>query len=147
MFLPAQFIKTPHIQRFRAQGKNCRDVQESNSGVKTERQQKEHALTVLCAYVQKHGLKVYMRDPHAFTPMLEEGVGGALPRSLTLGADLVMTQREIGKFSQRDAKVRKSLRLCSDLSLMLLSDSTIPHASLAFCPVAIPGLPRVCSAP
>lgn len=54
--------------------------------------------------LKKHGLKVYMRDPHAFTPMLEEGVGGALPRSLTLGADLVMTQREIGKFSQRDAK-------------------------------------------
>lgn len=60
-----------------------------------------------------------MRDPHAFTPMLEEGVGGALPRSLTLGSDLVMNQREIGKFSQRDAKVRKLLRLWTDLSLTL----------------------------
>lgn len=90
--------------------------------LKQTRQQKEHALIVLCAYVQKHGLKVYMRDPHAFTPMLEEGVGGALPRSLTLGSDLVMNQREIGKFSQRDARVSKVLRLCSDMTLTLLLD-------------------------
>lgn len=54
--------------------------------------------------LKKHGLKVYMRDPHAFTPMLEEGVRGAPPRSLTLGSDLAMNQREIGKFSQKDAK-------------------------------------------
>ncbi|KAM7408732.1 hypothetical protein PAMA_002450 [Pampus argenteus] len=54
--------------------------------------------------LKKHGLKVYMRDPHAFTPMLEEGVRGAPPRSLTLGSDLTMNQREIGKFSQKDAK-------------------------------------------
>ncbi|XP_046870071.1 pyridine nucleotide-disulfide oxidoreductase domain-containing protein 2 isoform X2 [Hypomesus transpacificus] len=53
---------------------------------------------------QKHGLKVYMRDPHAFTPMLEEGVGGAPPRSLLLGGDLAMNQREISKFSEKDAK-------------------------------------------
>lgn len=46
-----------------------------------------------------------MRDPHAYTPMLEEGVGGAPPRSLTLGADLAMNQMEIGKFSQKDAQV------------------------------------------
>uniref|UniRef100_A0A672IKJ9 Pyridine nucleotide-disulfide oxidoreductase domain-containing protein 2 n=1 Tax=Salarias fasciatus TaxID=181472 RepID=A0A672IKJ9_SALFA len=54
--------------------------------------------------LKKHGLKVYMRDPHAFTPMLEEGVGGAPPRSLTLGSDLAMNQQEIEKFSQKDAK-------------------------------------------
>lgn len=49
-----------------------------------------------------------MRDPHAFTPMLEEGVRGAPPRSLTLGSDLAMNQREIGKFSEKDAMVRKA---------------------------------------
>uniref|UniRef100_A0A3Q1AN62 Pyridine nucleotide-disulfide oxidoreductase domain-containing protein 2 n=1 Tax=Amphiprion ocellaris TaxID=80972 RepID=A0A3Q1AN62_AMPOC len=54
--------------------------------------------------LKKHGLKVYMRDPHAFTPMLEEGVRGAPPRSLTLGSDLKMNQMEIGKFSQKDAE-------------------------------------------
>ncbi|XP_037639340.1 pyridine nucleotide-disulfide oxidoreductase domain-containing protein 2 [Sebastes umbrosus] len=54
--------------------------------------------------LKKHGLKVYMRDPHAFTPMLEDGVGGAPPRSLTLSSDMAMNQMEIGKFSQKDAK-------------------------------------------
>ncbi|KAG7261793.1 hypothetical protein CRUP_030645 [Coryphaenoides rupestris] len=44
-----------------------------------------------------------MRNPHAFTPILEEGVGGAPPRSLTLGSDLAMNQKEIGKFSWKDA--------------------------------------------
>lgn len=58
-------------------------------------------------YFQKHGLKVYMRDPHAFTPMLEEGLRGAPPRSLTLCSDLAMNKREIGKFSQKDAEASK----------------------------------------
>lgn len=55
--------------------------------------------------VQKHGLKVYMRDPHAFTPMLEEAVRGRPPRSLLLGSDLAKNQEQIGKFSEKDAKV------------------------------------------
>ncbi|XP_068183248.1 pyridine nucleotide-disulfide oxidoreductase domain-containing protein 2-like [Antennarius striatus] len=54
--------------------------------------------------LKKHGLKVYRRDPHAFTPMLEEGVRGAPPRSLILGLDESMNQMEIGKFSLKDAK-------------------------------------------
>ncbi|KAI1894321.1 hypothetical protein AGOR_G00114610 [Albula goreensis] len=54
--------------------------------------------------LKKHGLKVYMRDPHAFTPMLEEGVGGRPPRSLLLGSDLEKNMQEIGKFSEKDAK-------------------------------------------
>uniref|UniRef100_A0A3P8Z2V7 Pyridine nucleotide-disulfide oxidoreductase domain-containing protein 2 n=1 Tax=Esox lucius TaxID=8010 RepID=A0A3P8Z2V7_ESOLU len=54
--------------------------------------------------LKKHGLKVYMRDPHAFTPMLEDGVGGLPPRSLLLGSGLAMNQREISKFSKTDAK-------------------------------------------
>lgn len=58
-----------------------------------------------------------MRDPHAFTPMLEEGVRGAPPRSLTLGSDLAMNQREIGKFSQKDAKVRK-VSVTSSMTLL-----------------------------
>lgn len=62
-------------------------------------------MTGVCLSVQKHGLKVYMRDPYSFTPMLEEGVGGRPPRSLLLGADMAMTQKEIGKFSEKDAKV------------------------------------------
>ncbi|TRY84079.1 hypothetical protein DNTS_008926 [Danionella cerebrum] len=55
--------------------------------------------------LKKHGLKVFMRDPYSFTPMLEDGVGGRPPRSLMLGADLTKTQQEISKFSEKDAKV------------------------------------------
>ncbi|XP_015235672.1 PREDICTED: pyridine nucleotide-disulfide oxidoreductase domain-containing protein 2 isoform X1 [Cyprinodon variegatus] len=54
--------------------------------------------------LKKHGLNVFMRDPHSYTPMLEEGVKGAPPRSLILGSDLAKNQDEIGKFSQKDAK-------------------------------------------
>ncbi|XP_034754769.1 pyridine nucleotide-disulfide oxidoreductase domain-containing protein 2 [Etheostoma cragini] len=54
--------------------------------------------------LKKYGLHVYLRDPHAFTPLLEEGVSRAPPRSLTLGSDMAMNQMEIGKFSQKDAK-------------------------------------------
>lgn len=52
---------------------------------------------------------MYKRNPHGFTPMLEEGVRGAPPRSLTLGSDSAMNQMEIGKFSQKDAKVTEEL--------------------------------------
>ncbi|MCI4376442.1 hypothetical protein PGIGA_G00188460 [Pangasianodon gigas] len=54
--------------------------------------------------LKKHGLKVYKRDPHAFTPLLEEGVRGRPPRSLLLGNNLAKNQKEIGKFSEKDAK-------------------------------------------
>lgn len=64
-----------------------------------------------------------MRDPHAFTPMLEEGLRGAPPRSLTLGSDLVMNQREISKFSQKDAEAntRKSLTKCAWMCILDLT--------------------------
>ncbi|XP_069467642.1 pyridine nucleotide-disulfide oxidoreductase domain-containing protein 2 [Ambystoma mexicanum] len=54
--------------------------------------------------LKKHGLKVYFRDPHAFTPLLEEGVAGKPPRSLTIGGDMAENQRNIGRFSEKDAK-------------------------------------------
>lgn len=61
-----------------------------------------------------------MRDPHAFTPMLEEGLRGAPPRSLTLGSDVVMNQREISKFSQKDAEASKwkSLTKCAGTCIL-----------------------------
>ncbi|KAL2083113.1 hypothetical protein ACEWY4_020886 [Coilia grayii] len=55
--------------------------------------------------LKKYGLRVFKRDPHAFTPMLEEGVGGRPPRSLLLGADITKNQEEIGKFSKKDAQM------------------------------------------
>ncbi|XP_073338558.1 pyridine nucleotide-disulfide oxidoreductase domain-containing protein 2 [Pagrus major] len=84
--------------------------------------------------LKKHGLKVYMRDPHAYTPMLEEGVGGAPPRSLTLGADLAMNQMEIGKFSQKDAQAY------SDFIAHLDKLAGAIHPLLDAPPVDVPGV-------
>ncbi|KAF0027470.1 hypothetical protein F2P81_020211 [Scophthalmus maximus] len=84
--------------------------------------------------LKKHGLKVYMRDPHAFTPMLEEGVKGAPPRSLTLGSDLAMNQKEIGKFSQKDAKAYP------DFVAHLEKLAGAIHPLLDAPPVDIPGV-------
>ncbi|XP_077351346.1 pyridine nucleotide-disulfide oxidoreductase domain-containing protein 2-like isoform X2 [Festucalex cinctus] len=84
--------------------------------------------------LKKHGLKVHMRDPHAFTPMLEEGVRGGPPRSLTLGSDLAENQKEIGKFSQKDAKA------FSDFVLHLEKLAGAIHPLLDAPPVDIPGV-------
>ncbi|XP_068424092.1 pyridine nucleotide-disulfide oxidoreductase domain-containing protein 2 [Clinocottus analis] len=84
--------------------------------------------------LKKHGLKVYMRDPHAFTPMLEEGVNGAPPRSLTLGSDLAMNLVEIGKFSKKDAKA------FPDFNAYLEKLAGAIHPLLDAPPVDIPGV-------
>ncbi|KAM6922799.1 pyridine nucleotide-disulfide oxidoreductase domain-containing protein 2 [Lycodopsis pacificus] len=84
--------------------------------------------------LKKHGLKVYMRNPHAFTPMLEEGVSGAPPRSLTLGSDLAMNQMEIGKFSKKDAKA------FPEFNAYLEKLAGAIHPLLDAPPVDIPGI-------
>ncbi|XP_040217217.1 pyridine nucleotide-disulfide oxidoreductase domain-containing protein 2 isoform X2 [Rana temporaria] len=53
--------------------------------------------------LKRHGLKIYFRDPHSFTPLLEN-VKGRPPRSLTLGADMVKNQQQIAQFSKKDAE-------------------------------------------
>ncbi|KAK2824291.1 hypothetical protein Q5P01_021466 [Channa striata] len=84
--------------------------------------------------LEKHGLKVYMRDPHAFTPMLEDGVHGAPPRSLTLGSDLALNQMEISKFSKKDAKA------FPDFVAHLEKLAGAIHPLLDAPPVDIPGV-------
>ncbi|XP_040847755.1 pyridine nucleotide-disulfide oxidoreductase domain-containing protein 2 [Ochotona curzoniae] len=54
--------------------------------------------------LKKHGLRLHLRNPHSFTPMLEDGTGGRVPRSLLLGADMVENQKQIARFSQKDAQ-------------------------------------------
>ncbi|XP_051680014.2 pyridine nucleotide-disulfide oxidoreductase domain-containing protein 2 isoform X2 [Oryctolagus cuniculus] len=54
--------------------------------------------------LKKHGLRLHLRNPHSFTPMLEEGVGSRVPRSLLLGTDAVENQKQIARFSQKDAQ-------------------------------------------
>ena len=64
---------------------------------------------VTCAVcvLQKHGLRLHLRNPYSFTPMLEEGTGGKVPRSLLLGTDMVENQKQIAQFSKKDAQVGK----------------------------------------
>lgn len=54
--------------------------------------------------LKKHGLKVHLRDPYSFTPMLEEGLGNKVPRSLLLGMDMAENQKQIAQFSRKDAQ-------------------------------------------
>ncbi|XP_013880847.1 pyridine nucleotide-disulfide oxidoreductase domain-containing protein 2 [Austrofundulus limnaeus] len=84
--------------------------------------------------LKKHGLKVYMRNPHSFTPMLEDGVKGAPPRSLTLGTDLTNNQNEIVKFSKKDAEAYP------EFVAHLETLANAIHPLLDAPPVDIPGL-------
>ncbi|XP_045053459.2 pyridine nucleotide-disulfide oxidoreductase domain-containing protein 2 isoform X2 [Desmodus rotundus] len=54
--------------------------------------------------LKNHGLKLHLRNPYSFTPMLEEGTGCRLPRSLLLGTNMAENQKQIAKFSQKDAQ-------------------------------------------
>ncbi|XP_021496109.1 pyridine nucleotide-disulfide oxidoreductase domain-containing protein 2 isoform X2 [Meriones unguiculatus] len=54
--------------------------------------------------LKKHGLKLHLRNPYSFTPMLEEGTPGKAPRSLLLGTDMAENQKQISQFSRRDAQ-------------------------------------------
>lgn len=47
--------------------------------------------------LERHGLKLHIRDPSSFTPLLDG-------RSLMLGRDAAHTRREIAKFSEKDAE-------------------------------------------
>ncbi|XP_004625590.1 pyridine nucleotide-disulfide oxidoreductase domain-containing protein 2 isoform X1 [Octodon degus] len=55
--------------------------------------------------LKKHGLRLHLRDPHSFTPVMEEGAGSKVPRSLLLGRDTAENQKQIAQFSQKDAQV------------------------------------------
>ena len=48
---------------------------------------------------QRHGLKVYLRDPNSFTPIL------GTDKYLLLGNNQDANKREIAKFSRKDAEV------------------------------------------
>lgn len=61
---------------------------------------------MIILYLQKYGLKVYLRDPNAYTPLIEpQTVNGRKVTSLILGRDGAKNREQIGQFSQRDAKV------------------------------------------
>ena len=55
-------------------------------------------------------MKVYLRDPNAYTPLLEPtAINGKEVRSLLLGRDASQNREQIAQFSERDAQVRKNI--------------------------------------
>ena len=54
--------------------------------------------------MQKYGLKVYIRDPSSYTPILNEYSNG-IPKSLMLGRDNDENKRQIAQFSPQDAEI------------------------------------------
>ncbi|XP_008072148.1 pyridine nucleotide-disulfide oxidoreductase domain-containing protein 2 [Carlito syrichta] len=54
--------------------------------------------------LQRHGLRLHLRNPHSFTPMLEASAGSKVPRSLLLGTDMAENQNQIAQFSRKDAQ-------------------------------------------
>lgn len=62
-----------------------------------------------CVYqdleLKKYGLKVYFRDPHTYTPLIEpKFINGQKVTSLLLGSDKAKNQEQIAQFSKKDAK-------------------------------------------
>ncbi|XP_016019725.2 pyridine nucleotide-disulfide oxidoreductase domain-containing protein 2 isoform X2 [Rousettus aegyptiacus] len=54
--------------------------------------------------LKKHGLRLHLRNPYSFTPMLEEGTRNKAPRSLLLGTNMAENQKQIAQFSRKDAQ-------------------------------------------
>lgn len=53
--------------------------------------------------LKKHGLKLYMREPSSYTPVLDRS-SKKKPKSLTLGSNVMENCKQIGQFSTADAK-------------------------------------------
>lgn len=58
---------------------------------------------------QEHGLKLYLRDPHSYTPLREPFWRDNNRKSLTLGRDKDKNREEISKFCKKDSKVMFNL--------------------------------------
>ena len=56
---------------------------------------------------QKYGLKIYLRNPSSYTPLITPGGRDGKARSLLLGRDHNENCRQIAQFSEKDAKVRE----------------------------------------
>lgn len=54
--------------------------------------------------LKKYGLKVFLRDPSAYTPLLHPGGLNQKAASLTLGRDPNENKKQIGQFSKNDAE-------------------------------------------
>ncbi|KAK3095781.1 hypothetical protein FSP39_019008 [Pinctada imbricata] len=73
-----------------------RKIQVDRLGIKPE--------TFPYIFAQKYGMKVHLRDPSSYTPLIEPGGRDGKARSLTLGRDHQKTKAQIAQFSNRDAR-------------------------------------------
>ncbi|CAC5377461.1 Pyridine nucleotide-disulfide oxidoreductase domain-containing protein 2 [Mytilus coruscus] len=55
--------------------------------------------------LKKYGLKVYLRDPNSYTPLIKPGGLNGQARSLLLGRDTEENVRQIAQFSKKDAEM------------------------------------------
>ena len=62
-------------------------------------------------FLQKHGLKVHVRDPSSYTPIKESYQKKGGPTSLTLSSCPEKNFKEIAKFSIKDAQVSNVINL------------------------------------
>ena len=60
--------------------------------------------------LQKHGLKLYFRNPNSYTPLL------STKKYLLLGDDMLENRKQIAKFSVKDAEV---LKIAADMRMMM----------------------------
>ncbi|XP_041370100.1 pyridine nucleotide-disulfide oxidoreductase domain-containing protein 2-like [Gigantopelta aegis] len=54
--------------------------------------------------LKKYGLKVYLRNPNSYTPLIEPGGRDGKARSLLLGRDHEANRKQIAQFSHKDAE-------------------------------------------
>lgn len=66
--------------------------------------------------VQKHGLKLYLRNPNSYTPVKGSN------DYLLLGSELSSNVREIAKFSKKDAEVSKQKQI---IAISITTDTTM----------------------
>ena len=86
--LSCQLVTTADCQRSRAKGEIIFDLSTTL------------LLGHCISFLQKHGLKVYLRNPNSFTPLR------GTDQSLLLGNDMRENEKQIAQFSVRDAEVR-----------------------------------------
>lgn len=55
--------------------------------------------------LKKYGLKVYLRDPNSYTPLIKPGGLNGQAKSLLLGRDTEENVRQIAQFSKKDAEM------------------------------------------
>ncbi|XP_069756448.1 pyridine nucleotide-disulfide oxidoreductase domain-containing protein 2 isoform X2 [Narcine bancroftii] len=89
--------------------------------------------------LRKQGLRVYVRDPSSFTPMLEDRVAGKPPRSLLMGSELEDTQKQIAQFSLEDARAYAGynalISRCAAAIQPLLDTAPVDIPSLTYGPL------------